>query len=117
MDDENAVQCPRTMFDCHTVKRRMHEILHTNLYDQQYDLNQFNVLAKHLSTTIKDALKTFGYERYKFVIQVLLSHEQDESLQMACRSYWDSTTDRFAQTIYINQFVICVATAFAVFYY
>lgn len=108
---------PSQIFNCQEVKRRMHEILHANLHDQSYDSNQCTSLVKHLASAIKDALKAFGYERYKFIIHIILSQEQNDSLQLACRSYWDSETDRFAQSVYINPFLICVATAFAVFYY
>jgi hypothetical protein len=116
-EDNQRIHLPVKMFNCQEVKKRMHEILHENLHDQQYDLNQCNFLAKNLANNIKDSLKTLGYERYKFIIQIIICQEFNESLQMACRSFWDSETDKFAQSIYINQFLICVATAFAVFYY
>jgi hypothetical protein len=117
MTEDNIIHFPKKIFDCQEVKRCMHEILHANLHDKQYDENQCAYLAKHLSTIIKDSLKTFSYERYKFIIQILICQDRNESLQMASRSYWDAETDKFAQSIYINQFLICVATAFAVFYY
>lgn len=91
----------------------MHEILHRNLHDQQYD----PILAKTLSNLIKDSLKTLGYDRYKFIIQILIYPENEEQIEMLCRSYWDDETDRFAQSIYINSYLICIATAFGVFYY
>jgi hypothetical protein len=115
--DNKTIDLPKIIFNCQDVKKRIHEILHENLHDKQYDLNQCNSLTKNLSNIIKDSLKTFGYERYKFIIQIIICQEYNENLQMACRSYWDSQTDRFAQSIYINQFLICIATAFAVFYY
>jgi hypothetical protein len=116
-EEKNRIHLPIKIFNCQEIKKYMHEILHENLHDQQYDLNQCHSLAKNLSNLIKDTLKTLGYERYKFIIQILISPEHNESLQMTCRAYWDSETDQFAQSIYINQFLICVATAFAVFYY
>ena len=91
----------------------MHEILHRNLHDQHYDLT----LAKTLSNLIKDSLKTLGYDRYKFIIQILIYPENEQQIEMLCRANWDSQTDRFAQSIYINSYLICIATAFGVFYY
>jgi len=113
----SEIPLPKKIFNCQEIKTCMHDILHRNLHDQQYDFNQCNLLTKNLSNIIKDSLKTLGYERYKFIVQIFISQEQNESLQMICRSYWDSKTDQFAQSIYINQFLICIATAFAVFYY
>ncbi|CAF0868105.1 unnamed protein product [Rotaria sordida] len=116
-NNNNKIHLPIKIFNCQEVKKRIHEILHDNLHDKQYDLNQCNFLAKNLSNIIKNSLKTFGYERYKFIIQIIICQQHNENLQMISRSYWDSETDKFAQSIYINQFLICVATAFAVFYY
>jgi hypothetical protein len=113
----SEIHLPKKIFNCQEIKKCMHDILHENLHDQHYDFHQCNFLAKNLSNIIKDSLKMLGYERYKFIIQIFICQEQNECLQMICRSYWDSKTDRFAQSIYINQFLICIATAFAVFYY
>ncbi len=116
--EHQRISLPKKILNCQEIKKCMHDILHENLHDKQYDSGQRNSLAKNLSNTIKDSLKRLGYERYKFIIQILISQEQsDDSLQMTCRSYWDSETDKFAQSIYMNQFFICIATAFAVFYY
>ena len=108
---------PKKLFDCQEMKTCMHDILHQNLRDEHYDTHQANSLAKNLSNTIKDALKSLGYERYKFIVQIFICQEPNESLPMLCRSYWDSESDRSAQSIYINPFLVCVATVFAVFYY
>jgi hypothetical protein len=113
----NKIYLPKKIFNCQEIKKYIHQILHENLHDQQYDLNQCNSLAKNLSNIIKDSLKTLGYERYKFIIQILICQKHNDSLQMICRSYWDFETDKYAQSIYINQFLICIATVFAVYYY
>lgn len=116
MTEQRLLRPVNAVFNCQDVKRRMHEILHAHLHDRTYDWNRCSALTSDLSGLIKDALKTFGYSRYKFIVQVLLSEERDESLQLACRAYWDAERDRFAQSIYINPRLICVATTFAVFY-
>ncbi|UJR30239.1 hypothetical protein I4U23_017777 [Adineta vaga] len=108
---------PRKIFNCQDVKNCLHEILHEYLHDKQYDSSQCHSLSKDLAHRIKETLKTFGYERYKFIIQILICQEYNENLQMNCRAYWDSDTDKCAQSIYINQDFICIASAFAIFYY
>ena len=113
----SEIPLPKKVFNCQEIKSCMHEILHQHLHDQQYDFQQCNALVKTLSNLVKDALKTLGYERYKFIIQIFIYPENEESLQMICRSYWDSQTDRCAQSIYMNSFLICIATAFGIFYY
>lgn len=116
-DDKNQIHFPKKIFNCQEIKKYLHKILHENLSDQQYDEQQCQMLTKNLSNIIKDLLKTLGYDRYKFIIQIYICQQNEDNLQMFCQSYWDSQTDRYAQSIYINQFLICIATAFAIFYY
>ena len=113
---EQSLRPASERFDCQEVKRRMHEILHAHLHDRTYERHQCSALTTELSGLIKDALKTFGCPRYKFIVQVLLSEEQDETFQLVSRAYWDAQSDRFAQSIYINPSLICIATTFAVSY-
>lgn len=113
----SEIHCPKKIFNCEQIKNCMHEILHRNLHDQFYDFTQCHNLTKTLSNLIKDALKTFDYDRYKFIIQIVIYPENNDQLQMFCRSFWDNQTDRFAQSIYINSDLICIATAFGIFYY
>lgn len=117
MTENFFLTSPEKIFNSEQVKQRMHEILHSNLQNEIYDADRCASIVQNLSNSIKDALKTFDYDRYKFIVEIHLCEEQNENLQVACRSYWDSETDRFAQSIYINRFFICVATTFAVFYY
>lgn len=114
---DNEIHLPIKTFDCQEVKKRIHEILHDHLHDKKYDLKECNSLVKYLSNIIKDSLKKLGYDRYKFIINVIISPQTNDPIQMITRSYWDSETDKFAQSIYINEFLICISTAFAVFYY
>jgi len=116
-DEQENVSLPKKIFDCQQIKKSMHEILHENLHNQQYNSDEYSSLTRTLSNLIKNSLKTLGYERYKFIVQILICDDTNENLQMFCRAYWDSQTDKFAQSIYMNQFLICVATTFGVYYY
>eukprot|EP00058_Branchiostoma_floridae_P000484 XP_002585972.1 hypothetical protein BRAFLDRAFT_255806 [Branchiostoma floridae] len=57
------------------------------------------------------------YDRYKFVVQVVIGEQKGEGVKMACRSFWDADTDNYAQDIFMNDSLFCVAAAFGVFYY
>jgi hypothetical protein len=117
IDIDRRIHVSCSTFNGHDVKRRMHEILHARLHEQVYDRQQSTVIVQQLSTSIRDALKLFAYERYKFIVHIVLAQEQTECCQMTCRAFWDVDTDRLAQSIYVNPFLACTATAFAVFYY
>ena len=42
------------------------------------------------------------YERYKFVVQCVIGEQKGEAVKMACRCFWDSDTDNYAQDVFIN---------------
>ena len=49
--------------------------------------------AKQLSDNIKAKLKALGYERYKYIVQVLIGERRDQGVRMGTRCFWDSATD------------------------
>ena len=47
-------------------------------------------------------LPDMGYDRYKFVVQVVIGEQRGEGVKMGCRCFWDSDTDNYAQDIFMN---------------
>ena len=88
------------------------------LIDRQrdYDSHQCTQLAKDLSRLIKDAMKTLNYDRYKYVIQVVLGQANEENLMMTCRCLWDIDEDNYLSSVYSNGKIFSAVTVFALFY-
>lgn len=99
--------------------REMLEHLIEPMIDRQsdYDSHQCTQLSKDLSRLIKDAMKTLNYDRYKYVIQVVLGQSNEENLMMTCRCLWDIDQDNYVSYVYSNRKVFCAVTVFALFYY
>jgi tctex1 domain-containing protein 2 len=64
------------------------------------------------------------YDRYKFIVNVILGEMRGEGVKVAARCFWDADTDNLAQDTYINVFIadnedtlFCVAGAYGIFYY
>ncbi|ELU01365.1 hypothetical protein CAPTEDRAFT_90344 [Capitella teleta] len=57
------------------------------------------------------------YERYKFVVQVVIGEQRGEGVKMGCRCFWDSDSDSYAQDLFLNDSLFCVAAVFGVYYY
>lgn len=55
-----------------------------------------------------------GYDRYKFIVQVVIGEQRGEGVKMACRCFWDSDTDNCAQDIFMNDSLFCVAVCLRV---
>merc|ERR1711998_667491 len=74
--------------------------------------------TKKLSNLIKNKLKEeLELPRYKYVVQVVIAEQKGQGMKMGCRSFWDTETDNYAEYTYRNETLICVASAFGVYYY
>ena len=105
-------------FNTPEVKDMLEQLVSRTIDRQkEYDAVQCTQLSKDLSQSIKDAMKTLNYERYKYVIQVVLGRCENENLLMACRCLWDVQRDNYASYVYANEKIFCAVTVFGLFYY
>ncbi len=64
--------------------------------------------AKQLSDNIKAKLKALGFERYKYIVQVLIGERRDQGVRMGTRCFWDSATDNQVGMVYTSYFWVRV---------
>jgi len=84
---------------------------------QLYDGEKCNEAAKVLCDTIKNRLKLLGYDRYKYVVQVLIGERREQGMHFGSRCFWDSNTDNHASDNFSNDAIFCTATVYAVYLY
>ena len=99
------------------VKELLHNILLARLADKEYNSETSNELAKSICVEIKEKLKSLNYDRYKFIVQCVIGEQKGAGINMSGRCFWDSDTDNFAESIYMNDTLFCVAAAYGVYYY
>ncbi|RUS91112.1 hypothetical protein EGW08_001137 [Elysia chlorotica] len=99
------------------VKEMIHVVLGEMLTGKSYNAEETTSWTKDISETIKKRLKDMGHERYKFVVQVVIGEQRGEGVKMGCRCFWDSDTDNYAQDIFMNESLFCVAAAYGIFKY
>nr|XP_056706211.1 dynein light chain Tctex-type protein 2B [Euleptes europaea] len=99
------------------VKECIHEVLKEELASVQYNPEEIPSITKQLSEKIRDTLKEKGFHRYKMVVQVVIGEQRGEGVRMAARCFWDADTDNYAQDVFMNDSLFCVAAAFGCFYY
>lgn len=63
------------------------------------------------------AAADFDWPRYKYVVQVVLGELRGEGVKMGCRNFWDPNTDSYAQEVYMNESLFCVAAVFGLYLY
>lgn len=116
--------------------------LNEKLTGFQYDGEKCNEAAKQLSDTIRMRLKGLGYDRYKYIVQVLIGERREQGMHFGTRCFWDSNTDNQASENFTNvrplvltvfqvsaynisrllhffsqDHIFCAATAYAIYLY
>ena len=99
------------------VKEILHSILQAHLTDKEFNMETCSDWTKSICAEIKEKLKSMNYERYKFVVQCVIGEQKGAGINMSGRCFWDSDTDNYAESIYMNESLFCVAAAYAVYYY
>jgi hypothetical protein len=99
------------------VKEIIHSILLSRLSDKEYNGETCTDLSKAICAEIKEKLKSLEYDRYKFVVQCVIGEQKGAGINMSGRCFWDSDTDNFAESIYMNESLFCVAAAYGIYFY
>jgi len=84
------------------MKDIIHNCLNEKLTGFQYDGEKCNEAAKQLSDTIRMRLKGLGYDRYKYIVQVLIGERREQGMHFGTRCFWDSNTDNQASENFTN---------------
>ncbi|XP_064394181.1 dynein light chain Tctex-type protein 2B-like [Halichondria panicea] len=99
------------------IKDVIHQVLKELLHEKQYSSEEAKTTSKEISDSIQSRLKGLDLDRYKYIVQVVIGEQRGEGVKMGCRCFWDSDTDNYAQDIYMNDTLFCVAAAFGVYHY
>ncbi|CAF3697166.1 unnamed protein product [Rotaria socialis] len=109
---------PSRPFNINEVKEMLEQRIQQVIDRQyEYDCDKCTQLSKDISQIIKDAMKSLNYDRYKYVIQVVIGNCQDENVMMTCRCLWDVETDNYASYVYSNTKIFCAVTVFGLYYF
>lgn len=104
-------------FRASDVKELLHSVLLTRLADNDYNVDTCTELSRSICQEIKEKLKSLNYDRYKFVVQCVIGEQKGAGINMSGRCFWDSDTDNFAESIYMNKTLFCAVAAYGVYYY
>ena len=77
-----------------TMKEIIQACLAERLTGAIYEGEKCNESAKVLSDTIRSRLKSLGFQRYKFVVQVVIGERREQGIRyilysIACRGVYD----------------------------
>ncbi|XP_035221099.1 tctex1 domain-containing protein 2-like [Stegodyphus dumicola] len=92
-------------------------IITAELSDKQYDHMYVPEWTKTLSRKIHDRMLEMPYERFKFIVQVVIGENCGQGMVSLCGCLWDEDTDGRATVIFKRNNLYCVATVFAIYCY
>ncbi|XP_042149881.1 dynein light chain Tctex-type protein 2B [Ixodes scapularis] len=104
-------------FSPHAAKECLRSVLTNEFEDKNYDKDAVPDWTRKTSEKICGKLQELGFERYKFVVQVVIGEQRGAGTRMACRCIWDSDTDVYASEFFSNSTLFCVAVVLASYYY
>ena len=84
------------------MKEIIHNCLSEKLTGATYDADKCNEAAKLLSDNIRNRLKLLNYDRYKYVVQVIIGERREQGMYFGTRTFWDSNTDNQASENFTN---------------
>ncbi|XP_035996982.1 tctex1 domain-containing protein 2 isoform X2 [Fundulus heteroclitus] len=99
------------------VKGYIREIVRERLSGVQYDPENVPELTLSLAESVKDKVKSSGFDRYKLVVQVLIGEQRGQGVKMSSRCLWDADTDNYAEDVFMNDSLFCVVAVFGSYYY
>ncbi|XP_054932207.1 dynein light chain Tctex-type protein 2B-like isoform X2 [Dermacentor andersoni] len=108
---------PDKKFSAQAARECLKDALMTEFDDKIYDSSQVAQWTKETSQRICERLQELGFERYKYVVQVVISEQRGEGARMACRCLWDSDTDVCVSEFYNGDSLFCAAVVLASYYY
>mmetsp|Transcript_18330 Transcript_18330/g.43644 ORF Transcript_18330/g.43644 Transcript_18330/m.43644 type:complete len:121 (-) Transcript_18330:103-465(-) len=99
------------------VKEIIQKCLDEKLTDKKYHVDKASKFTRELADTIKQELKDLNWDRYKYVVQVVIGEQRGEGVKMGSRCFWDEETDNQAFATFSNDSLFATAVAYGVYLY
>ncbi|XP_062382425.1 dynein light chain Tctex-type protein 2 [Sardina pilchardus] len=107
---------PMRKFLPHVVKSKAQKILDKALTNLTYDHDNCREVADKVSTDIKAFLKEQVFDRYRYVVRVIIGEKKGQAVKVVGRALWDQEKDNFLTVTHENRHLYAVAMMFAVYF-
>lgn len=108
---------PDKIFEPEEIQRIVRDIVNKQLQGKVYDHIYAPDWTKLLTRTVQQKLKELEFERYKFVVQVLIGEDRGQGLKALAGCIWDDFSDGKATILFTSETLFCIVAVFAVFCY
>uniref|UniRef100_A0A8C8RNN0 T-complex-associated-testis-expressed 3 n=1 Tax=Pelusios castaneus TaxID=367368 RepID=A0A8C8RNN0_9SAUR len=107
---------PYRKFQAHLVRNRAQQILMVELQKIKYNGETGISLCTSISEEILTAIKDMGFDRYKYVVTVLIVQKTGQAIQISSRGVWDVARDNWVSAKCETESFISLALIIACYY-
>ncbi|NXH10707.1 TC1D3 protein, partial [Bucco capensis] len=107
---------PHHKFRDYLVKEKAQAILMNKLQEAKYDGVSSPSLCTSISEEILKAVKELDFDRYKYVVSVLIVEKADQAINVASRWVWDAQRDTWVSAEYETDTFIALALVMACYF-
>ncbi|KAL9651671.1 hypothetical protein ABK040_001615 [Willaertia magna] len=100
-------------FKAPEVKEIIKEVVTNKLRGKDYQMEQVQQWTKDICNDVRDRCMELKYERYKFIVNVMIGEQRGEGV----KCFWDGDCDSYSSHTYMNHSLFCVVTVFGVYNY
>ncbi|XP_075453155.1 dynein light chain Tctex-type protein 2 isoform X2 [Ascaphus truei] len=107
---------PRKKFVARVVKRKMEQILQVRLEGIKYDPDICRSLSISLANDILTAVKHMKFDRYKYIVQVLIMEKSGQGTKISSKWLWDIERDNWTSVRFETASFVAVGLVFSIYY-
>ncbi|NWX35035.1 TC1D3 protein, partial [Notiomystis cincta] len=107
---------PRSEIQNRLVRDKAQAILMNKLQETKYDGASSPFLCASISEEILKAVKELDYDRYKYVVTVLIVEKANQAMIVASRCLWDDQRDTWVSAKFETDTFIALALIMACYY-
>ncbi|EMP25151.1 Tctex1 domain-containing protein 3, partial [Chelonia mydas] len=107
---------PYRKFQAHLVRNKAQLILTVELQKTKYNGATSVFLCNSISEEILRAVKDMGFDRYKYVVTVLIVQKTGQAIKMSSRWVWDVARDNWVSAKCETESFVSLALIMACYY-
>ncbi|XP_020281373.1 tctex1 domain-containing protein 2-like [Pseudomyrmex gracilis] len=100
-----------------SAKEIIHDVLFDQLATKSYDAQAAAQWTKDIADNIERKIKDLQFNRYKYIVNVILGQQHGAGVKIGTRCIWDAEADTYAYDSYVNDTIFCVAIVYAIYFY
>ncbi|KAL0121828.1 hypothetical protein PUN28_006944 [Cardiocondyla obscurior] len=90
-----------------SAKEIIHDVLFDQLATKSYDAEAASQWTKDIADIIERKIKDLRFNRYKYVVNVVLGQQHGAGVKIGTRCIWDAEADTYAYDSFINVRDVC----------